>query len=391
MSLARDPAARRRLAALGAVAGVAALAGLVAGATGGGEEESGEGSAGSRPAPYSGRPDVRSGERLALERQVGQLLLMGFDGTTVPEYIRRRLRRGEGAGVILFAKNAPDAEALSTLTTELQRSASGGALIATDQEGGTIRSIPYVAPQPSQAALSTPAAAGAAARDGARELRRAGINVNLAPVADVASVPGSVVSGRAFPGEPRAVSSLVAASVRAHADGGVAATVKHFPGLGTATANTDDAPVTVTASRTSLEGGDLPPFGAAVDAGVPLVMASHALYPALDERAIASQSRPVLVDLLRERLGFRGAVVTDSIEADAVLARSGVAAAAGRSIEAGADLILLTGSGSWSLVYPALLRRARRDQRFRERVAEAAGRVLALKRRLGLRAPGMRP
>jgi len=391
MPLARDPAARRRFGALGAVAGVAAIAGLLAGATLGGEEESGEGSPSGRSASDPGRPDPRSAERLALERQVGQLLLMGFDGTTVPEYIRRRLRRGEGAGVILFAKNAPDAEALGTLTTELQRSASGGALVSTDQEGGTIRSIPYVAPEPSQAALSTPAAAGAAARDGARELRRAGINVNLAPVADVASTPGSVVSGRAFPGDPAMVSSLAAASVRAHADEGVAATVKHFPGLGAATANTDDAPVTVAASRAALEEGDLPPFGAAVDAGVPLVMASHALYPALDERAIASQSRPVLVDLLRERLGFRGAVVTDSIEADAVLARSGVATAAGRSIEAGADLILLTGSGSWNLVYPALLRRARRDQRFRERVADAARRVLALKRRLGLRAPEVRP
>ena len=113
-------------------------------------------------------------------------------------------------------------------------------------------------------------------------------------------------------------------------------------------------------------------------------MASHALYPALDPDSIASQSSAVLVDLLRGELGFRGAVVTDSIEAQAVLDRSGVGEAAERSVEAGVDLVLMTGSGSWNEVYPRLLRRARRDPAFRRRVGEAAERVSALKRKLGL-------
>jgi beta-N-acetylhexosaminidase len=113
-------------------------------------------------------------------------------------------------------------------------------------------------------------------------------------------------------------------------------------------------------------------------------MASHALYPAFDRDRIASQSRALLVSLLRERLGFRGVVVTDSIEAQAVLARSGVAEAAERSVEAGADLVLMTGSGSWNLVQPRLVRRARRDAEFRARVREAAARVRRLKRTIGL-------
>ena len=161
----------------------------------------------------------------------------------------------------------------------------------------------------------------------------------------------------------------------------MATTIKHFPGLGEATENTDDVSVTIDTPRAGLALG---PFEAGIEAGAPLVMVSHALYPALDDEAIASQSRPVVEDLLRDELGFEGAVVTDSIEAQAVLDRSGVAEAAERSVEAGVDLVLMTGSGSWNEVYPRLLRRARRDPAFRERVAESLERVLALKRRLGL-------
>lgn len=376
MPLSRDPAARRRLAALCGVAALATVSGVIVGS---GEERGEKGSAERRqPRPAA--------SRLSLERQVGELLVMSFDGTEVPDYIRRRLRSGQGSGVILFAKNAPDAATLTALTDDLQRAAGGRALVSTDQEGGQIRSVPFAAPQASPSTLSTTAAAGAAARAGARDLRRAGVNVNLAPVADV-SVPGSVVAGRAYPGGAEQVASLVTAAVEAHEEERVGATVKHFPGLGPATANTDDEPVTISAPASQLEARDLVPFTAAIDAGVPLVMASHALYPAFDRERIASQSPAVLGDLLRGRLGFRGAVITDSMEAQAVLARSGVAEAAERSVEAGADLVLMTGSASWSLVQPRLLARARRDPGFRARVAEAAGRVLALKRRLGLSSP----
>jgi beta-N-acetylhexosaminidase len=142
--------------------------------------------------------------------------------------------------------------------------------------------------------------------------------------------------------------------------------------------NTDDGPATVRAPLAR----DLVPFRAAVDEGVPLVMLSHASYPALDARDIASQSRPVVTGLLRRRLGFEGVIVTDSLEAAAVLARSGIADAAERSIRAGADLILMTGSASWNEVYPRLLAEARADRAFRQRVRDGAARVLALKRYL---------
>ena len=183
---------------------------------------------------------------------------------------------------------------------------------------------------------------------------------------------------RSFEGDERGVAARTRASIRGLRAGGVAGTAKHFPGLGGATVNTDDGPATV---RTPIA-RDLVPFRAAIAQAVPLVMLSHASYPELDARSIASQSRPIVTELLRRRLGFEGVIVTDSLEADAVLARSGVAEAAERSIRAGADLILMTGSASWNEVFPRLVAAARADPAFRERIRASAARVLALKRAL---------
>jgi beta-N-acetylhexosaminidase len=116
-------------------------------------------------------------------------------------------------------------------------------------------------------------------------------------------------------------------------------------------------------------------------------MASHALYPRLDRRNIASQSRPVLTTLLRRKLGFKGVVITDSMEAAAVLKRSSLELASLRAVAAGADILLLTGAGSYPRVYKQLLAGAKRSARFRARIAEAAARVIALKGSLGLAAP----
>lgn len=369
---------------------LAAGAAVAGGAVVGAQEGSESGGAGATPERPAGRGDGKRprdpAARLTLEQQLGQLLVMSFDGVKAPEYILRRLRRGEGSGVILFGKNAPNAGSVKVLTATLRRAGGNGALVATDQEGGSIRSLAFAPPPSSQGASGTPASAGTSAAAGARGLREAGLNVNLAPVADVAQ-PGSVLAGRAYPGVASAVARLVGVAVRRHDAERVGATAKHFPGLGRAGENTDDAPVTIDASRRELE-EDLIPFRAAIAAGVPLVMSSHALYPALDRRRIASQSPVVLRDLLRRQMGFKGAVVTDSIEARAVIARSGVAVAAERAVSAGADLVLMTGSASWNEIHPHLLRRARASPRFRARIREAAGRVLVLKRRLGLRVPG---
>lgn len=376
---------RRRLAALAGVGLAAITIGIAVGAGDGSERDSGPSESAGRSAAAAEQPP------LPLRRAVGQLLVMAFDGTTAPDYIRRRLRDGQGAGVILFGGNVTDAAQLRRLTRTIQRAARGAALIATDQEGGEIRNVPFAGPAAGQSTVASPAAASAAAAEAARGLRAGGINVNLAPVADVEpAVGGGALPGRLYPGSARQVADFTSAALRAHARERVAATVKHFPGLGRATVNTDDGSATIDASRAALEAADLEPYRAAVAADAPLVMAGHAVYPAFDPANIASQSRVLLTDLLRDDLAFRGVAITDSIEAQAVLDRSGVATAAVRSIAAGADIVLMTGSGSWNLVYPRLLRAARRSPSFRARVRESARRVLALERRLGLRAASVR-
>jgi beta-N-acetylhexosaminidase len=190
---------------------------------------------------------------------------------------------------------------------------------------------------------------------------------------------------RAFPGNAASVSKLVTAALRGYRGTGVAATVKHFPGFGSARVNTDDAVVRIHRTRAQMESTELAPFRAAIKQGTPVLMVAHALYPAYDPKNIASQSSAILQTLLRDTLGFEGVVVTDSMEARAVLARSSVQAAAERSIRAGADVVLLSGSSSYLPVYRRLLARARSDARFRARVADAYARVRALK--AGLSSP----
>jgi beta-N-acetylhexosaminidase len=384
----RDTPARRRLLALGVAALLALIAGAVVGASGGDEKRA---APLKRPAAERAAPPrpaaVGAAAKLSLRRQAGQLVVMRFNGAGPPVYVPRALKAGRAAGVILFKDNIASQADLRRLVRTLQRAAGGSAIVTTDQEGGAIRNLPWARPTEGQAAAATPERATADARGAARDLRAAGINVNLAPVGDVGTSAGSVMRGRAFPGDAGQVATLTAAAVRGYRGTRVAATVKHFPGLGAATANTDDEPVSLTRTPAQLLGQDLPPFRAAIKARVPLVMASHALYPSLDENAIASQSRYVLQRLLRERLGFRGVVVTDSLEARAVADRSGPAPAAVRSVRAGADLILTTGAGSHLRVLRAIIAEARRSPAFRRRVAESAARVLELKRDLGLKLP----
>ena len=380
---ARSSAARRRLIALLAAAGVALIVGIAIGAGAGSDDSTPVKPAATTPKQRA----ERTAKRLPLRAAVGQVLVSSFDGTSVPDYIRRRLRGGQTAGVILFGQNAATPAGFRAIGRAVQRASRRGALVAVDQEGGEIRILPFAPPAAAQPLQGSPAAVRRQARAAGRALRAAGVNVNLAPVADVAVGPTAAMAGRTFPGDAEAVSARVRASVLGLRDEGVAATAKHFPGLGGAVVNTDDGSATVDLLDGELERRDLPPFRAAIAADVPLVMLSHALYPATDRRQIASQSRAIATGLLRDELHFEGVAVTDSIEAQAVLDRSGVAIAAERSLSAGADLILMTGSGSWNQVYPRLLARVRRDPAFQARVREAAARVLALKRSLGLRGP----
>lgn len=376
---------RRRRLRLAAGALIAFVLGLVLGASGGGDEpRPTAGGPAQSASPAASDPDPEATaepelpvDRLSLAQQVGRMVILRFAGTSAPGYVRRVLREKRAAGAILFGDNIVDPDQLRRLTRRLEQ--AGGDLrpiVCVDQEGGVIRNLTWTGPE-----LSAPeqAAAGvvreAAASAGA-DLRAAGINLNLAPVADVASVPGAALAGRAFSADYATAAAAVRDSVEGWREAGVATTVKHFPGLGGATVNTDDGPATVDRSGAQLD-DDLIPFQAAIEADVPYVMASHATYPALDDERIASQSPAIMTDLLRDELGFEGVLMTDSLEAAAVLAVSDVEESALASARAGVDVILTTGRGSYIRVFRALLAEAQADPDFRARVRESAARVLA--------------
>jgi beta-N-acetylhexosaminidase len=310
------------------------------------------------------------------------LIATGFQGTSAPAWLRARLAKREVGGVVLFGYNVASPGQVRALDAQIQRAASGDALISLDQEGGQVRRLTWASPLRDGSRQSTPQIAYRSARAAARDLHAVGANLNLAPVADVALSAASEMRRRAFPGSAANVAGLVSQAVRGYRGSGVAPTVKHFPGFGAALANTDDAVVRIDRTKAQMQATELRPFRAAIAANVPVVMVAHALYPAYDANNIASQSRAILQGVLRNQLGFEGVVVTDSMEARAVLARSSVAVAAERSIRAGADLLLLSSARSYTQVYKRLLVRARADSGFRARVAQAYTRVRALKAKL---------
>jgi beta-N-acetylhexosaminidase len=370
---------RRRRRRLAVVALAALVAGMIIGAVGGGDDDEAP-----RPrapaAEGDGEPradrEPAAVDRLSLRQQVGRMVILRFAGTRAPSYVSRVLREGRAAGVILFRDNVIAPDQLEALTGHLNAAGRDSRpLICVDQEGGEIRILPWAAPERAAAeqAIAGPRADAAAA---GRDLRAAGISVTLAPVADVPSVQGAAMSGREFATDHEQAAVAVAESVRGWREAGVATTVKHFPGLGGATVNTDDGPATVNRTRDEIE-ADLEPFRAAFEAGTEFVMASHATYPALDPDRIASQSPVVIDGLLRRELGYRGVVMTDSLEAAAVQEVADVEEAAIASARAGVDVILTTGRGSYIRVFRALLAEARSDPEFRDRVRASAARVLA--------------
>jgi beta-N-acetylhexosaminidase len=325
--------------------------------------------------------------RLSLKQQIGQLLITGFDGLRPPSWLRSALRSDRLSGTVLFRGNIGSRGQLRQLSASLREASHGGALVSVDQEGGLVRRVPFVGPVRAQSDQGSAQRVKRIARTNGRSLRQLGFSVNFAPVADVPVGSQSDIFSRAFRGPPTVVARKVVAAVRGYREGRVAAAVKHFPGLGAAPRNTDDAAVVIQRSSRKLRRIDLVPFRAAIAAGVELIMVSHATYPELDPDRIASQSSTVVEGVLRRELRYDGAVVTDALEARAALGSHSVERAAERSLAAGCDLLLMTRPSSYRPVFDRILDSALASSRVRHRVQESAARVLTLKRGLGLQLP----
>ena len=320
---------------------------------------------------------------------VGQRFVVAMDGTSPSRALLGRVRRGEIGGVILFGSNIENPTQLRRLTTALQEAARTAGrpplLIATDQEGGRVRRVPWAGPLPSTTALGqlSPAAIRAQALASGRALRLSGVNVDLAPVADVPRT-GSFMAleERTFSAVPATVTGATVAFAKGLAGARVAAAVKHFPGIGRATRNTDRSAVEIGASRAELSDADLVPFRAAIAAGAPIVMISNATYPALDSKP--APWSPRIQSLLRGELGFQGVTISDALDGAAATRGRGLASVAALAAQAGVDLLLLTGSEvSSAAAYERVAAVAERGGISPVALRASYARIVALKRMVG--------
>ena len=321
------------------------------------------------------------------EQMVGQLMLVRMQGQVPSASFLARVHDGEIGGVVLFNTNfgtAGPASLVATLQAAAQAGQQPPLLIAVDQEGGIVKRLPG-APSLSAPQMRSAATAASQGLATARNLSAFGVNTDLAPVLDVGR--GGFITSRSFGSTPTAVAARGPAFAAGLARGRVLATGKHFPGLGYATLSTDQSVAKVTATARQLK-VDWAPFTAAVQGGIPLVMMSTAVYPALGSSLPAALSPNIVNDL--RRLGFTGAIVTDALQTPAVNGFMPTARAAVKAVQAGDDLVLAAGSsdsledtdGASTSAYDALVAAARSGALKSRTLKAAYASVLALKKSL---------
>jgi beta-N-acetylhexosaminidase len=274
------------------------------------------------------------------------VLLPGFAGTTAPDWLRRRIATGLG-GVVLFGRNVVDDEQVAALTASL-RAERDGVTIGIDEEGGDVTrldakigsSLPgsHALGAADDVELTTAVASALGAR-----LAAAGVTVDLAPSADLSlHLEDPIIGVRAFGADPELAARHVAAFVTGLQSSGVAACAKHFPGHGAATEDSHETLPVLRRTEAELHDVELVPFAAAVRAGVRAMMTGHLVVPAWGDGP--ATLNPTAFTVLRDELGFDGAVITDALDMGAVAGTSGMADGAVRALLAGADALCIGGS-----------------------------------------------
>lgn len=332
--------------------------------------------------------------------RAGQLLMVGLHPSGSSRELAAQVHAQRLGGVI-YLGGWEGAAAVRTVSTRLQAAAAPtprgrlGLLVAADQEGGQVQQLRgqgfSTIPSARIQATLGPTGLEKSARAWSLELRQAGVNVNLAPVAD--TVPTSLGSGNApigqyhrdfVPGDPAANARYAAAFVRGSRAAHVAPTLKHFPGLGRVRSNPDVSATGITDSTMSATDPYLGPFREGIAAGAPLVMLSSAHYPGLDAQNQAMFSKAIVTTLLRGRLGFDGVAITDDVGAARAVADVPIGQRATRFIAAGGDIVLTVNAGQAPAMLAAITARAAQSPAFAAQVRAAATRVVGLKTRLGV-------
>jgi beta-N-acetylhexosaminidase len=326
--------------------------------------------------------------RLPIERKVAQVFLVGFTGTDLNAEIFRRLQSQDLGGIVIGRDNYSDPSLLGQLAGEAAVVSRKGKrvppLVMAEQLGGEFNAFPDLPPSRAPADLPSAAEAAREAAAAAGTLRSLGITGLLGPDIDV-GVEDDPLGARSYSDEPDEVASYAAASVSAYRRGRVLAAPEHFPGLGSASADTQESAATVGLSIEELAQRDLVPFRAAFKAGVPAVVLSHAFYAPDDFTLPGSLSKNIATDLLRNRERFGGIAITDDLADPPIASISSVPDAAVQALRAGADLIYISGPASdQRAAYVAVLRAVQSGKIPRARLDEAVLRILDAKRNYGL-------
>ena len=333
-------------------------------------------------------------KQMNLKQKVGQLVMFAPGGQRMTEAEREVMRRHHLGGVILFADNYSDRSQLKALTEQVQRVARTanefriGALISADQEGGVVKRFPDMPPRYSHPQIGASGDSSLAYQQGratGRELREAGVNVNLAPVADLDLPPEHVMRSRSFGKRARKVGRLTRAFARGLQSRRTAATAKHFPGLGGATINSDYGRAYVYRSKRQLHRVDARPFHRAVDGGIKLIMLSHGMYVNDGGRRPASVNHYIATKRLRQEFDYTGVSISDALEPVSWKFDGSVARACRATIKAGVDIALITGNVYSARACAQEIRAGVRSGGIPQgRIDKAVRRVLELKRWLGI-------
>ena len=331
-------------------------------------------------------------QKMSDAEKVGQLLMIGIQGTELDADSRFMLSEYHIGGIILFDRNMKSQEQVRALNDSLQKNAADAGLplfLAIDEEGGAVARMKEAFPPPPAAAeigrTGDPQAAYRYATDTAHGLKAMGFNLNFAPVADLGAT-----YGRSYANDAATATKFVAAALEGHSDAGLLATIKHFPGLGRGESDTHEDTVTVHADRATLEASDLVPFREMIakrnaakntkGASGWFVMATHTMYPALDAKNPASLSPAILQGLLREELSYDGVIVTDDLEMGAISRHYGFDRAGVEAILAGADLVLVCHDYAHeTAVYNGLLKAVKSGEISKDRLDASVRRIVKAK------------
>jgi beta-N-acetylhexosaminidase len=339
-----------------------------------------------------------------ITQKIGRLFIGGIPGTELDAQTITLIKDYHLGGIIFFSRNVEDPIQLARLCRDIQRVSmenSGVPLfLAIDQEGGRVARLkpPFTqfpgntaigkSPDPEQSALNF-------ASTTVREMSLVGLNMNMAPVMDVAQVnmdPHLV--GRSFSQDPLAVSKLGKIVINALQQGGIMAVAKHFPGLGKSDLDPHLSLPTINATSEEMESTHLPPFADAIKANVSAIMSSHAIYPALEPGIPATLSQKIITNLLREKMHFSGLIISDDLEMGAIAKERGLPEGAADAFNAGIDLLLICKNQSLLLDSIELIRDKvlkgeipyERLEKSLERIAKYKKRFIHPSKRISLKA-----